>query len=420
MSHRLEIGIALLLALAIFIAIWAAHRTPKPPVADYRTSTLVAGPHGSRAVYDVLVQLGRPVQRRLTPLYNLNADTTRRTAVLVELNPPLRLQEAELEQLVRYVRRGGAVLSAGAGGGVTACAGWRLEPEGLVGDSVAVAAPGHALDLPEVARVLTRRTVPPNEKPRLRDLMKREDDVSDPCDSLVAVRAETLLATVKRQPAMLRIWYDGGGSLTLASDAGWFTNHVWRDTDAPVVVLPLLASPRGQRGRVVLDEYHQGFGEEERSVSRLTWDWLRSSPVGWAMLQILAIALLWLAVKTVRFGPALEVVQRRRRSPLEHLEALGAGLESAGGTDTAVIRLLAGLRRRLSRTGTVPAETQQMQFWLETLELSMRNPRGRAAVKRLRNLMNEHNGGDARVLAVAQTVEDVWEELHPPKMRERY
>ena len=57
---------------------------------------------------------------------------------------------------------------------------------------------------------------------------------------------------------------------------------------------------------------------------------------------------------------------------------------------------------------------------LETLEFAMRNPRGRAAVKRLRNLMNEHNGGDARVLAVAQTVEDVWEELHPPKTRERF
>jgi uncharacterized protein DUF4350 len=418
MSHRLEIGIALLLALAIFIAVWAAHRTPKPPVLDYRTSTLVAGPRGSRAVYDVLVQLGRPVQRRLTPLYNLTADTTRRTAVLVELNPPRWLQDAEMEQLVRYVRRGGAVLSAGNGGGVTACAGWRLEPDGFVGDSVAVEAPGHALDLPEVARVLRPRTTRERDTPRLKELIKRDEP--DPCDSLVAVRAETLLATVKHQPAVLRIWYDGGGSLTLASDAGWFTNQVWRDTDAPVVVLPLLASPRGQPGRVVLDEYHQGFGEDEQSVSRLTWDWLRSSPIGWAMLQILAIALLWLAVMTVRFGPALEVIQRRRRSPLEHLEALGAGLESAGGTDTAVMRLLAGLRRRLSRTGTVPAENKQMQFWLETLELAMRNPRGRAAVKRLRNLMNEHNGGDARVLAVAQTVEDVWEELHPPKTRERF
>jgi hypothetical protein len=129
-------------------------------------------------------------------------------------------------------------------------------------------------------------------------------------------------------------------------------------------------------------------------------------------------------VQTVRFGPALEVIPRRRRSPLEHLEALGAGLESAGGSDTAVMRLLAGLRRRLSRTGAVPADNKQMQLWLESLALAMRNPRGRAAVKRLRHLMNEHNGGDARVLAVAQTVEDVWQELHPPppapRTRERF
>jgi hypothetical protein len=99
---------------------------------------------------------------------------------------------------------------------------------------------------------------------------------------------------------------------------------------------------------------------------------------------------------------------------------LGSGLESAGATDTAVMRLLAGLRRRLSRTGTVAADNTQVPFWLETLELAMLNPRGRAAVKRLRHLMNERTGGDARVLATAQTVEDVWEELHPRATRERF
>ncbi|HLZ45922.1 MAG TPA: DUF4350 domain-containing protein [Gemmatimonadales bacterium] len=426
MPSRLEVGTALLLAAAIFIAVWAAHRTPKPPALDYRTSTMVPGPFGSRAIYDVLVQLGRPVQRRLTPLYGLTADTntTRRTAVLVELNPPRWLQDAEMEQVVRYVRHGGAVLTAGAGAGVTACAGWRMDPNGFIGDTVPVVAPATGLDLPAVARVLKRVPARDSASPRLRDLIKRGQDESDPCDSLVAVRAETLLATVTHKPAVLRLWYDGGGSLTLAADAGWFTNQVWRDTDVPVVVLPWLASPRGQAGRVVLDEYHQGFGGDDQSVSALTWNWLRASPVGWAMIQILAIALLWLAVQTVRFGPALEVIPRRRRSPLEHLEALGAGLESAGGSDTAVMRLLAGLRRRLSRMGAVPADNKQMQLWLESLALAMRNPRGRAAVKRLRHLMNEHNGGDARVLAVAQTVEDVWQELHPPppapRTRERF
>jgi hypothetical protein len=412
MSYRLEILLALLLAAAVGTAVLAAHRTPKAPPVDYRASTFLAGPRGSRALYDVLVQLGRPVQRRRTPLFGLDADTTRQPALLVVLNPLMDLQTGEIEQVVHYVKRGGAVLSAGDGGGILGCAGWQLDPGGWVDDSVSVVAPPSAPDLPKVARVLKRRTRPVGTS--LSALVKHLPEGLDPCDSLVAVRSETLLATVKGPPAVLRTWYDGAGSITLASDAGWFTNRLWRDTDVPLVVLPLLASPRGQRGRVVLDEYHQGFGPGDQSVPKLTWNWLRSSPAGWAMLQILAIALVWLAVKAVRFGPALEVIQRRRRSPLEHLEALGAGLESAGGgTDVAVRSIVAGLRRRLSRFGGVRADDKQTQAWLETLELAMRSSRGRATVKRLRHLIYERNGGDARVLAAAQAVEDVWEELHP-------
>src|SRR5438034_6802331 len=57
---------------------------------------------------------------------------------------------------------------------------------------------------------------------------------------------------------------------------------------------------------------------------------------GWAILQLLGVALVALAVAAVRFGPARSVIERRRRSPLEHEEALAAGLEGAGGVDTAV------------------------------------------------------------------------------------
>ena len=130
MLRRVEVGLALLLMVAISVAIWAARRTPQPPELDYRRSTLLSGPSGSRAVYDVLVQLGRPVQRRRTPLFDFSIEATRSAALLVELNPPFELEPAELEEVVDYVRQGGAVLSAGHGGGITACAGWQLQPIG--------------------------------------------------------------------------------------------------------------------------------------------------------------------------------------------------------------------------------------------------------------------------------------------------
>jgi len=145
---------------------------------------------------------------------------------------------------------------------------------------------------------------------------------------------------------------------------------------------------------------------------------LRSSPAGWAILQLIAVALVWLAMTAVRFGPALSVIERRRRSPLEHLEALGAGLESAAAADTAVQRLALGLRRRLSRTGHLGSG--DVVPWLESLELAMRGPAGRGAVRRLHHLLVARDRDEQRVLLAAQAVEDVWEELRPRTTRNAF
>src|SRR5262245_13681018 len=198
MWRRLEIGFALLLAVSIGLAVWLAHRTPQPPTIDFRKSTMIAGPLGSRGLYDVLVRLGRPVQRRRTSLFDLT-DAPRLPALLVELDPPFSLQDAEVEEIVSYVQDGGAVLSAGRGGGLTACAGWRLQPDGFSDDSVTPAHDPGAPTLPRSARVLARRRSKQLSAEKLQSLVK-ERAPDEPCDSLVAVRSETLLVSYARQP----------------------------------------------------------------------------------------------------------------------------------------------------------------------------------------------------------------------------
>ena len=130
----------------------------------------------------------------------------------------------------------------------------------------------------------------------------------------------------------------------------------------------------------------------------------------------MAVALVALAVAAVRFGPALTVIERRRRSPLEHLEALAAGLEGAAGVETAVSLIVSGLRRRLSRSGFAPRGGRDPRHWLLALELASPTLRGRAAVRRLQQITTQP-GGPERVLAAAQAVEDVWEELRPRTTR---
>ena len=421
MSYRLEIGFALLLAGAIAIALWAANRRPtQESDFDQRASTYLSGPTGSKGLNEVLSRLGRPVERRRTSLLNLATERAHRPAILVLLDPGIPLQDAELEQVVRYVRDGGAVLATGDGAGVTRCSGWRTQQAGISSDSMDVRSPEMGLHLPWTQRVLTPITPGMSGRSRL-DALRKGAEESSPlgiCNTMLSFDADTVVAALTNRPVILRLRYRGGGTITLAADPGWFTNKVWRDTDVPVVALPLL-TPRAERpGRVVWDEYHQGFGfGKQGSFADRTWSWLLRSPAGWAILQLIAVGLVWLAMTAVRFGPARSVIERRRRSPLEHLEALGAGLESANDADTAVRRLALGLRRRLSRTGHL--SDGNVVLWLEGLELAMRGPQGRAAVRRLHQLLTVRDRGDrpARVLHAAQAVEDVWEELRPRMTR---
>ncbi len=422
MSYRLEIAAGLLLAGAIAVGVWAATRKPSTPDFDFRKSTYLSGPNGSKGLHEILLALGRLSERRRTPLKSLATERAHRPAILVLLDPVLELEDDEVEQVVRYVRAGGAVLAVGDGGGVTSCAGWRTQ-WGVINsrDSVGVRSLETDVRLPATVNVLVRVVSKvdstgrgPLQQLRKADLSDDDDQQPGACSTLVSFEVDTVVVALNNRPVILRLRYRGGGTITLAADPAWFTNRAWRDTNLPIALLPLL-TPRPERpGRVVWDEYHQGFGRgNEGSFEDRTWSWLRGNPAGWAILQLIAVGLAWLAMTAVRFGPALSVIERRRRSPLEHLDALGAGLESAADADTAVQRLALGLRRRLSRAGGVPPDNRNLLPWLESLELAMRGPQGRAAVRRLQHHLTARDRDEQRVLAAAQAVEDVWEELRP-------
>ncbi len=412
MSYRAEIGVAAVLGLALVLAAVAGGRQRvAPPSYDTRTSTYLDGPLGTKAVYDVLIALGRPVARRRTALFDLAAGSRRAPALLAVLDPAIDLQPAELDAVGAFLRRGGAVLAAGDGGGLTRCGGWRARSSGkFVLDSLEVRAP-RGLVLPPTPFFLVADTTPGTtvETRKRRAIAGHAPG----CGRLMATGTDTLLALIDGRPVAIRQRYAGGGALTLVADPGYFRNRMWKTTEAPRVALDWLTPPRG--GRVIFDEYHQRFGGGG-SPARVVFAWLAGTPGGWAILQVAAVALLLLAVGAVRFGPALSVIERRRRSPLEHLEALGAGLESAAGSETALELLVAGLRRRLSRTGSVSDRRGDQYQWLRTLELVLPTPRGRRAVRELQRIIT-HPGGAERVLAAANAVEDVWEELRPQTTR---
>ena len=425
MSLRGEIGLVLLLVAALSFGVAAGRRRAAPAQVDDRTSTLLAGPGGSKALYEVQARLGQPVERRRTPLFTLARDAARRPALLVVAAPPLPLSPGELDEVVRFVESGGAVFGAAGAGGITRCVGWAVVRLGAAfrPESAAVAAPAPGLVLPPVRRVLREsaagaraagrvsgKDAPGEDEGEGEGVLHAVDEGDTRCSALRPLTVDTLVRTVTARPVVVRLRYAGGGRVTLLSAPEYLRNRIWRATDVPYVLAPLLAPPRP--GLVSWDEYHQGFGDAP-SLAGVVLSWLVRAPIGWMLLHLAIVALIALAVAALRFGPARPGIARSRRSPLEHVEALAAGLEGAGGTDTAVHLILGGLRRRLSRAAA--PSTGDAGQWLAALELALPGARGREAARRLQTLLH-HPGGAERALAAAHAVEDVWEELRPRRI----
>jgi hypothetical protein len=112
----------------------------------------------------------------------------------------------------------------------------------------------------------------------------------------------------------------------------------------------------------------------------------------------------------VRFGPVQAGIERRRRSPLEHVRALAGALAAAQGHDVAVRLMVQGLRRRLSRAGSQAAG--DLTAWLEGLAPSLRTTRGQEALASLIDLLRRQPPA-AGVLDAANAVDVLWEELKP-------
>ncbi|HKR55055.1 MAG TPA: DUF4350 domain-containing protein [Gemmatimonadales bacterium] len=406
MSVRAEIGLALLLALGITVAMVVGKKSGAPAAVYEPASTFASGPSGSRGPYEVLQELGVKVERRRIPLFDLNSETDHHPRILIILDleqPGLPLESSEIKQVAQFVQSGGMLVLAGFTGGIARCLPWAIRSQTSYRPDSFPVAPVAGRDLPDVTNFFQPRrdSVAPGEGTH--------------CPVFGVATTDTVVRTQSGRPVVLDLRYRDGGRIVFLADDGWFRNTAWKTTNVPYVLAPMIQSAARDR-LVAFDEYHHGFSSS--SAPALTIVWLMGTPVGWFLLQILLVGLVWLVVSAFRFGPALPVIDRRRRSPLEHLDALAAGLESSEGSQTALGLIVGGLRRRLSRTGEGPAAKANEQ-WIAALMLAMPTAQGRGAVRRLREAFTKPGGGE-RVLAAANSVEDVWEELRPRTTRDAF
>jgi hypothetical protein len=384
-------------ALLAGAALLGRLHAPAADTTDPRHSVRLAGPSGAKALPAILNRLGVPTAERTTPLFALDSGAAPPPApgtTLVLLQSRSRPTGEELRALRGWVSRGGRLVAAGTTG-VERCFGFVTKPIGVA-------------PIPPIGT-----TLPPLHVPAAalrRSPLESDEDkplAARPCPPLPALALAPLLIQGADTIA-LALRFAGGGELLLIADAQLLTNRVLKESPLGADAVTWLIE--GRPARVVFDEYHQGFGARA-SLFGATWRYVRLTPAGWTVLQLAVAALLLLALAAVRFGPPVPVIERRRRRPLEHLDALASGLERGQAGAHAAKLLVSGLRRRLNPFA--PPREARLAAWLLALERGARSDAARTAVHRLRRMLDAP-GDTPSILDAASAVEDVWDTLKAP------
>ncbi len=400
MRPRTEVAIAMGAVLALVVLGAALGQRENPPEKqDPRASTYITGPRGARGLADGLGRLGLRIERFRASPRQLNPTGDSDRTVLAILDPIYGFSNAEAREVIKWHEStgGGDLLLAGlASVNLMRCFGFQLDERYL--DSVQVRGPGR---WPKLSAVLSLSS----------DTVVDSSRVGDTgvwtCAVPPYARIDTLLTASNGRVLALRlVRSDMDRHILLLADATTMRNRAMRETDSGPWSLELLA---GTYKRVIFEEAHQGFGTGG-SLAAATLDWSIRSPWGWAAWQLAYVGIVMLLAGAFRFGPIRSVMQRKRRSPLEHVRALATALAAAKGHDVAIGSLVQGLRRRLMPAGQ--RGRADWKSWVERLSQNLRSRRALDAAATLKSLTRPGQPPDG-VLRAANAVEDVWEELRP-------
>ncbi|MGH7628776.1 MAG: DUF4350 domain-containing protein [Gemmatimonadales bacterium] len=404
MRPRRELGlvVAIVLVLLIAVARVGSERNREPSL-DPRRSTYLTAPAGAHGFAAALERLGVGVVRlrqRLPRLDQdeLSGDARDAATTFAVIGPTFPLDAPDATTLAQLSAAGvDLLLAGGETQAAMRCFGYRVRPKlrAEQATSVEPGAPSYTLEVHAVLRPVRAAagTAPAD---------------SVPCPAPLVARVDTLLRTGDGQPAALRLELASGARATLVADDEIFSNRVLRASTAAPFVLRLVA---GRYERMLVDEYDHGFGPSGR-LDQAVVAWIKQTPWGWAGLQLAGVGLLALFASGARFGPVRRVIERRRRSPLEHVRALATALAAARGHGVAVGLLVRGLQRRLARGSPAGGAADRLDpaAWLAATAPRLRTAPGRAAADRLRVLM-QHPVSTAGVLEAAELVETIWTDL---------
>jgi hypothetical protein len=327
--------------IALIVRPYAADDT-----ADPRASSYLAGPNGARALFLLVDELGMTVEQLLHPWSEQLPG-----AALVVLAPQQPPTPREVDALLDWIDEGGTLIYG----------------FGATGDAVAEAlglqlrrTRPDTLGALETVRWTGVAAYPARGTAHAGDGRWREgvDSVPgfrtvfhDTSPALQRGNVDVVLRTQAGAPTLVLLEW-GDGRVIAWSDAAPLRNDLLRDGAAALIFARMAHDALDDGDALVFDEYHHGY--RQGSPARALLRFVSGTGAGRAVLQASLAGLLLLLLYGHRLGAPLVQVTGRRRSPLEHVDAVAAAYEKAGARQTARRLIVAGLERRLGRRVVEP------------------------------------------------------------------
>ncbi|HEV8410437.1 MAG TPA: DUF4350 domain-containing protein [Gemmatimonadaceae bacterium] len=315
---------------------------------DSRLTTYSTSPMGGRIFFDLTQRLGFSVTQERAAA--LPADSG---AIIAEMSPVVPLRPKEAHDLLEHVRHGGGLLLM-LGNGTRAIAeslhvgigdGWARDPRPMNETAGCE---------PDTRRDFTRRflyTLWPGDRVTLTRLVWRGPVRPDSVRDFISLEQAPDMR--HPQPVHSAAGFPlGRGRVVVGSDPDVLRNDAIRickyalDVEA-VRMLEYLRDGDGARPHMVFDEFHQGYGEQRSTMGAIS-RYLLGESSGRLLFQMLGAGLILLLAAMPRLIPPRDPQFIERRSPLEHVDALGRAYAQVGATRSATARLVRGVRRRLA------------------------------------------------------------------------
>ena len=201
---------------------------------------------------------------------------------------------------------------------------------------------------PQAART-TSRLLARGEHPLLAGVREVSSDAAAPLSRPLQIKGQkkmrvlpALLAGKAARAEDLWIGRMGAGRVVVLADPAIFANHRLGEADNARLFNNLLALVRGEQGRVVFDDMHQGVSDLYDAQA-----FARDPRVYLSVLFLLGLWLAWIVGHSNRFGPAR--VDEQAQNNVSYAHAVGSLLARQSTPRATATALLAAFTRDCRR-----------------------------------------------------------------------